>query len=340
MNDAAFLRAIAETPDDDLTRLAYADWLEENGDDDQLARAELIRVQCELERLPEWDRRRAPLMKRARAILRGHGRAWLAPLMKRGMPKKWTFRRGFVEHVTMSASAFAMKNEKLVATAPMLRSATFVDASNEIDGLLGTPLLARLTEIDLNRMCSCGTCPIDEEQRELFASPLIAGLRVLNLEENRIDDETAQALAASPHVANLRRLSLAENRIGEAGMRAIATSPHLAGLTHLDLSGNALRTRGFRALCEGRWPALETLRLDYCSISRDGVRLLAASPLLARVKMLGLGGNNLTDPSAMALAKSPHLDGVELLDLGSYTTFSPETAKALKARFGKRVRIR
>ena len=59
MTDAAFLRAIAETPDDDLTRLAYADWLEENGEGDQFARAELIRVQCEAERLPEWDRRRA-----------------------------------------------------------------------------------------------------------------------------------------------------------------------------------------------------------------------------------------------------------------------------------------
>ena len=340
MTDAAFLNAIAETPDDDLTRLAYADWLEENGGDDELARAELIRVQCESERLPEWDRRRAPLLKRARAIIRGHGRDWLAPLMKRGMPKKWTFRRGFVEHVTMSASSFAMKNEKLFAAAPMLRSATFSDASNEIDGLLGTPLLDRLTEIDLNRMCSCGTCPIDDEQRLLFASPLIAGLRVLRLQENRIDDETAQALAASPHVASLRMLDLSWNRIGEAGVRALAASPYLAGLTHLDLSGNTLGVKVIRALCEGRWPALEVLRLSYCTISRDGVRLLAASPLLASLKMLGLDDNNLTNPGAMALVKSRHLDGLECLDLGTETGFAPDTLKALKARFGKKVQVK
>ena len=58
MTDAAFLLAIAETPDD-LTRLAYADWLEEIGEGDHLARAELIRVQCEAKRLPDWDPRRA-----------------------------------------------------------------------------------------------------------------------------------------------------------------------------------------------------------------------------------------------------------------------------------------
>jgi uncharacterized protein (TIGR02996 family) len=39
------LRAIATNPQEDTVRLAYADWLQENGDE---AHAELIRVQCEL----------------------------------------------------------------------------------------------------------------------------------------------------------------------------------------------------------------------------------------------------------------------------------------------------
>ena len=45
-----FLAAIIAQPDDDVPRLVYADWLDEHGDPE---RAELIRVQCELERLPE-----------------------------------------------------------------------------------------------------------------------------------------------------------------------------------------------------------------------------------------------------------------------------------------------
>jgi uncharacterized protein (TIGR02996 family) len=42
--EAAFFRSMLDAPDDDATRLVYADWLEENGD---AARGEFIRVQCE-----------------------------------------------------------------------------------------------------------------------------------------------------------------------------------------------------------------------------------------------------------------------------------------------------
>lgn len=42
---AAFLRDICAHPDDDMPRLIFADWLEEQGD---LARAEFIRVQCRI----------------------------------------------------------------------------------------------------------------------------------------------------------------------------------------------------------------------------------------------------------------------------------------------------
>jgi len=45
---SAFLKAILATPDDDLPRLVYADWLDEHSHPE---RAEFIRVQCELSRL-------------------------------------------------------------------------------------------------------------------------------------------------------------------------------------------------------------------------------------------------------------------------------------------------
>jgi uncharacterized protein (TIGR02996 family) len=45
MSEPAFLRAILADPSDDGPRLVYADWLDERG---QAARAEFIRVQCEL----------------------------------------------------------------------------------------------------------------------------------------------------------------------------------------------------------------------------------------------------------------------------------------------------
>lgn len=48
--ERSLLSAILATPDDDLPRLVYADWLEEH--DDPL-RAELIRLQCEIDADPE-----------------------------------------------------------------------------------------------------------------------------------------------------------------------------------------------------------------------------------------------------------------------------------------------
>src|SRR5947209_17245936 len=74
---AAFLRAIDESPDDNLPRLIYADWLEEHGEPE---RAEFIRVQCELARLPRRDTRRTELERRERELLERHEDAWRADL--------------------------------------------------------------------------------------------------------------------------------------------------------------------------------------------------------------------------------------------------------------------
>ena len=43
----ALLRAVCENPDDDLPRLVFADWCDENGEPE---RAEFIRTQIELRR--------------------------------------------------------------------------------------------------------------------------------------------------------------------------------------------------------------------------------------------------------------------------------------------------
>ena len=66
MSHESFLRAIIADPADDLPRLVYADWLDENGDPD---RAEFIRVQCELAKLPEDDPRRPGLEDREHDLL-------------------------------------------------------------------------------------------------------------------------------------------------------------------------------------------------------------------------------------------------------------------------------
>ena len=55
-DELALLTAIIAHPDEDTPRLIFADWLDENGHPE---RAEFVRVQIEMDRLPEKPRRRA-----------------------------------------------------------------------------------------------------------------------------------------------------------------------------------------------------------------------------------------------------------------------------------------
>ena len=48
----ALRQAVFDAPWDDATRLVYADWLSEHGDEEQRAHAEFIRVQTWLEQKP------------------------------------------------------------------------------------------------------------------------------------------------------------------------------------------------------------------------------------------------------------------------------------------------
>jgi uncharacterized protein (TIGR02996 family) len=73
----AFLRAVIEAPDDDTPRLVYADWLDDHGDPD---RADFIRVQCALDKMPAGDPRRPALEQREKEPLGQYGWAWAEPL--------------------------------------------------------------------------------------------------------------------------------------------------------------------------------------------------------------------------------------------------------------------
>lgn len=94
---APFLAAVCASPDDDLPRLVFADWLDEHGDP---ARAEFIRVQCELATLPDHDPRRRTLEDREHDLLSEHEAGWIGDGAE-GL-QEWDWRRGFVDDVRAS----------------------------------------------------------------------------------------------------------------------------------------------------------------------------------------------------------------------------------------------
>lgn len=99
-DEAGLLLAIREQPSDDLPRMAWADWLDEQG---RSERAELVRLQLALARGDESGR------TREQALLAEHGQRWLdeeLPGFKLRTTHEWwelaesrkgyaAFRRGF-----------------------------------------------------------------------------------------------------------------------------------------------------------------------------------------------------------------------------------------------------
>jgi uncharacterized protein (TIGR02996 family) len=133
----AMLRAVLAEPGDDTVRLAFADWLQENGDG---GRAEFVRVQVEIHRLgadidvdPErrtWLRRRERgLLTAANAMAWGPDRGLWAAGMKvptctlnNGyMPGHFgtMFTRGFVSGISCPADIWLAHGPAVVRCQPV-----------------------------------------------------------------------------------------------------------------------------------------------------------------------------------------------------------------------------
>jgi uncharacterized protein (TIGR02996 family) len=87
----AFLQALQERPDDDTTRLIFADWLEEQGDEISLAKAAYIRFDCELARKTPEEPALRRLQARRRELAERVAADWLAVVTK-AVIEKCTFR--------------------------------------------------------------------------------------------------------------------------------------------------------------------------------------------------------------------------------------------------------
>ncbi|MGL4551006.1 MAG: TIGR02996 domain-containing protein, partial [Gemmataceae bacterium] len=142
----AFFHALQQNPDDDLTRLVYADFLEESGSPPDAARAELIRVQVALAASP--GRRAGPLADRQDELLARWGCVWLGPWAD--ALDGWTFRRGFVEAVTADATSFLECAPQWFAAWPTLAAAKLTRANGLVGELADSPWLAHLRGLDLS----------------------------------------------------------------------------------------------------------------------------------------------------------------------------------------------
>ena len=220
----ALLAGVLADPAADLPRLVYADFLEESGDPPSVARAEFIRVQCEVAGGRVEPDRLATLAAREKVLLAGHAAGWLAPLKAKGEALQnagthGQFRRGFVELVWMPAAVYLRKADKLFARAPVRELRVTRVRLPELAELLAHPATGRLAALDVSDLF------LGDAAAELLAgSPALVGLTTLRLRGCNVTDAGAAALAAAPAGWRPGVVDLAWNPIGPAG-RGAADGP-------------------------------------------------------------------------------------------------------------------
>src|SRR5688500_16209258 len=133
----ALLQAVIANPREDTPRLAYADWLDENGDSE---RARFIRLQYEIEKLPPIGPKASKARKEEEALLKKHEKEWAGEIA--GLTEAFWFRRGFVEMLRLPAANFLKHGARLFQLAP-LRAVRFNPVGDQMPALADSPLLGR-----------------------------------------------------------------------------------------------------------------------------------------------------------------------------------------------------
>jgi uncharacterized protein (TIGR02996 family) len=339
------MAAIIANPDEDTPRLAFADWLEEHGDEHDRARAEFIRSQVRSAALPDGDRERARMEKAATRLFQARARRWLGRLFDfagdGGLPL--FFHRGLLGYWHTTTSEFLKKayQQAVCEWFPRLG----VETLRLHGATKRVPLLA--------------------------ASPALEWVVAFDWSDSRLDDAGCAALAASPHTFRLSRLEIHRPTCTDAGLEALADSKGFANLRALALTdglwaGRFTHKGLLRILNSKRLPKLDELDLSKGQeilIGRDrvgwdrffanrglsrlhvlrvgwGVDLesVIACQRLTNLEELHISEENMLDHEALVLAENPALPRVRKVVLADMNPNAPrlglQAEKALRDRFG------
>jgi uncharacterized protein (TIGR02996 family) len=342
-SEDAFLLAIREAPLDDTPRLIYADWLDEQGRPGGAARAEFIRVQCQMARLPREDPRWAELTRREAALLEENGADWqpfpecwqadrvkgpiqgwrrpeglsfhdLLELLEEEGPF-WSFQRGFpqlfVHHSTLADMAPVLP---ALGPAGLVHCcagpAKQLDFPPQLfDFLADSSWQGRVAGLT----CYSGGLPLSTPNVVLVPS-LLRLRRVMTF--SYLGTDRLSQLVQQPALPALRHLDLTDNSLGTDGVRLLATASWLAQLEGLVLDQNSFGLPAMRDLLRGPVRRLATLSLEECLLYPDEIAALGEVGNLTGLRTLCLCGNlHLSDRGAEVLAGSPLLGRLTWLDL-------------------------
>ena len=231
-----FLQAIFAAPDDDLPRLVFADYLDEQGDSDW---AELIRVQCErakFETSALWERDKA-----------------LTEALSARFPGIETFRHGFrdVPLIGLPADEFADPDNfrrQAITTFPHWYGATQLEVTagtiltpEPLDTILTSPVTANVTSLSLaGREFPGEPEPLPDPDDDFDAPYRFVDFYYRPV----ISIKMVRRLSQTRESRRLIELDLRNNKLDNDALRALATSPHLIRLERLRLTSPDSGFRG------------------------------------------------------------------------------------------------
>lgn len=149
----------------------------------------------------------------------------------------------------------------------------------------------------------------------LARDPSLANTMALDLNENPLGDEGLRILGESRHTGALKALWLTRVGATDAGVEALAQSD--MPVEQLYLGFNQVGPAGVKALLGLKNARLAILHLAYNPLTDAGARLLAESPRLAALERLEVGATHLTEAGVRALLSSTTLARLDTLDLGT-----------------------
>jgi len=249
MSEAGFLSALRDDPDDEPSRLIAADWLEDHADP---ARAELLRVQVELDRwVPELEPREA-LQKRRRELLTAHAPRWLGPL--HSAARRWDYAAGLFR---VSLRSSVLLGRRLKAAPDLFEQAWVgklhlaIDAPRQaVPRLARTPRLEGVVDLDLS-----GNNLTDDDLAALLESPRLAAVRRLDLSNNALGLGTVLRLERSGFLRRLIALDLRNNHLSASAVGILLEEAETPALRDLDVQGNGLDPKTLLAVaawCQAR----------------------------------------------------------------------------------------
>lgn len=317
-DEQSFLEEICAHPDDDLRRLIYADWLEDQGD----PRGEFIRVQCELATLKKTQKRFKELKEREQRLLFRYEHQWTDAIPY--SLRKCIFRRGFIEECSVALSYFTRNWQKILQLTP-LRDVTFTRVQDRLPLLADCPGLSRLRSIRLKQQ------QVDGGIEMLARSPHLQGVQSIR---GRWTTAGLHGLAQSTASSELRHL-IFDGELETPGVEALCQAEHLQ-LQTIDMSASIEADAAF-CFCRARFagslqqliinsvntgdehltafatcgtlPQLTVLRASTWQTSTGvrgpGLEAVAASPLLSQLRTLGLANHPLSYDAIVAVGESP-----------------------------------